>query len=325
MKNSVRWILMILCVLLVLSAAVVIPSPVLITDGLYGEEEEGFLRLFPSACAEEEQPLAARELPRDFSGGMPLDPAGVTEDGYRDDSIAVELKTIEENNVVWRVIDVRIGSPTQLRTATAGKLSSSKTALPSRMAEAKNAVVAINGDYFSNDPQKTTFEYRMGEKVRAKTNRKKDVLIIDENGDFHTFVKFPDLKVLDDFYAEGHEIVQAFTFGPVLVQDSLRLTMDKEYGYNPNGREPRSAIGQLGPLHYVLVVAEGRSDDSKGATHQELADFMYALGCTEAFNLDGGNSATLIFNGTYYMSNRTERNERAQSDIIYFATTVGME
>ena len=323
MKNSVRWILAAVCALLVLCAAVVIPSPELIEDGLW-EDEGAFLRLFPSAVAEERE-LVSRDLPGDFSGGMPLDPDGASEDGYRDDSIEVKLSTIEENNVVWRVIDVRVGSPTQLRTATAGKLSSSKTALPSRMAEAKNAVVAINGDYFSNDPQKTTFEYRMGEKVRAKTNRKKDVLIIDENGDFHTFVKFPDLKVLDDFYAEGHEIVQAFTFGPVLVQDSLRLTMDSGYGYNPNGREPRAAIGQLGPLHYVLVVAEGRSEDSKGATHQELADFMYDLGCTEAFNLDGGNSATLIFNGTYYMSYRTEKNERAQSDIIYFATTAGME
>ena len=323
MKNSIRWILAAVCALLVLSAAVAIPSPELIEDGLW-EDEGAFLRLFPSANAEEEA-LVSRDLPRDFSGGMPPDPDGVSEDGYRDDSIEVKLSTIEENNVVWRVIDVRVGSPTQLRTATAGKLSSSKTALPSRMAEAKNAVVAINGDYFSNDPQKTTFEYRMGEKVRAKTNRKKDVLIIDENGDFHTYVNFPVLKLLDDFYAEGHEIVQAFTFGPVLVQDSLRLTMDSGYGYNPNGREPRAAIGQLGLLHYVLVVAEGRSEDSKGATHQELADFMYDLGCREAFNLDGGNSATLIFNGTYYMSYRTEKNERAQSDIIYFATTAGME
>ncbi len=325
MKNSLRVILVLLCVLMILSAAVIIPSPLLITDGLESGESGRFIWFPASASAESETSLVRRDLPMDFTPGMPLDPSGVTEDGYSDDSIEVKLTTREENSVVWRVIDVRIGSPTQLRTATAGKLTSSKTAHPSRMAEANNAVAAINGDYFSKDPQKTTFEYRMGQKIREKTNRKKDVLIIDENGDFHTFVKFTDMRMLDRFYEEGHQIMQAFTFGPVLVQDYLRLAMDQEYGYNPTGKEPRAAIGQIGSLHYVLVVAEGRSDDSKGVTHQELADFMYDLGCIEAFNLDGGNSATLIFNNGFFMGNRSFGNERDQSDIIYFASTAGME
>ena len=72
MKKSVRWILVVVCALLVLSAAVAIPSPELIEDGFWGDEG-AFLRLFPSANAEEEA-LVSRDLPRDFSGGMPLDP-----------------------------------------------------------------------------------------------------------------------------------------------------------------------------------------------------------------------------------------------------------
>ena len=90
---------------------------------------------------------------------------------------------------------------------------------------------------------------------------------------------------------------------------------------------------QLDKLTYLAVTTEGPDDEKDaGLTMnefvrclREIEGKLDGLKIQTAFNLDGGNSATLIFNGTYYMSNRTERNERAQSDIIYFATTVGME
>ena len=103
------------------------------------------------------------------------------------------------------------------------------------------------------------------------------------------------------------------------MQAGERLTLDKNYGYNPNGREPRAAIGQTGPLSYVLVVAEGRGE-SIGVTHEELADFMLGLGCLEAYNLDGGGTAAMVYNGDYY--NQLAGSERTTSDIIYFATAV---
>ena len=299
MKKSVRILLSVLCALMCLCLPLLLCAPVSLA------EETG----------------AAKALPVDFSAGSVPDPDGWTEEGYSDETITVRLETRDEDGVIWRIIYVDIAHPSQLRTATAGKLNSSKVAKPSSMAEGKNAVVAINGDYFSNDPNKTTFEYRQGEKIRNKTNKKKDLLIIDAEGNFHTFIKCgaEGKAALEKYIAEGGTIMDAFTFGPVLVQEGNRLTMDKNYGYNPNGREPRAAIGQMGELSYVLVVAEGRSSDSDGVTHQELADFMFELGCSEAFNLDGGNSATLIFHGGFYM-NRTASSERAQSDIIYFAS-----
>ena len=117
----------------------------------------------------------------------------------------------------------------------------------------------------------------------------------------------------------GHDIVNAFTFGPALVKDDILLELDDSYGYNPHGKEPRMAIGQTGPLQYVLVLAEGRNKDAQGVTHQEIATFMYQIGCKQAFNFDGGNSATMVFNETYYQE-KTVSNERAQSDMLYFAT-----
>ncbi len=321
MKTAYRAILIALVAVMVLAIPFLVPSGKMLSEAQWNlmddGEEIGFFGLLASANAEE----TPYELPIDFTGGMKPNPAGFTESGYQDDSITVTLEVREENDVVWRVVSVKIASATQFRTAIAGKkVTSSAVARPSKIAADKNAIVAINGDYYSDNPTKTSFEYRMGQKIRNKTNRLKDILVIDENGDFHLFVK--SNGVADFAKSKDHQIINAFTFGPALVIDGEEVTLDKEYGYNPGGKEPRMAIGQTGELSYVFVLAEGRNEDSKGATHQMLADFMYSLGCTQAYNLDGGNSATLVFNGGYYQTGRTENNERSQSDIIYFASAV---
>lgn len=319
MKKSTRILLYSLTALMLLALPFLIPSGSMLSDyqDQWIEWSWDLEGLLPAAYAEE-----AASLPIDFTPGMTPNPDAYTEEGYRDDSITVALETVEDEGVVWRIARVNIADASQLRTGIAGnKVTSSKTSLVSSMAQKYNAVIAISGDYFANDPAKTSFEYRMGQKIRNKSNKKKDILIIDENGDFHTFVK-SDPDKMAAFNGSDHTIVNAFTFGPALVSEGNLLTCDTGYGYNPTGKEPRMAIGQTGPLSYVLVLAEGRNKDSEGVTHQELADFMFDLGCIEAFNLDGGNTATMVFNGGYYQTGRSSTNERAQSDCIYFATAV---
>lgn len=323
MKTLYRVLLSVAVALMILSIPFLVPSGAMLSQAqwdLMDEGEEiGLFCLLSSACAEE-----APALPIDFSAGMKPNPANFSEDGYQDESISVRLETRKENDVIWRIAWVEIASPTQLRTAIAGKkVTSTATARPSKIAAEKNAIVALSGDFYTDNPTKTSFEYRMGEKIRSKTNRTKDILIIDEKGDFHLFVKSEG--VTDFVKNKEHEIINAFTFGPALVIDGVKATLDKNYGYNPHGQEPRTAIGQMGELSYVLVIAEGRYGPSVGATHQMVADFMYNLGCVQAFNLDGGNTTTFVFNNGYYQTDRTEKNERPQSDILYFATTVKPE
>ncbi len=328
MKQKATLIL-VFALLLTLVIPFVLPSGAVLTDDkdrmlneLWEQEDsEGsslLHLLFPRAQAETAP--AITPLPMDFSPGKPLDPNGFTESGYQDASIQVTLETRETDGNVLRIATIAIQDASQLRTATAGKPSSSRVALISSMAEKNNAVIAMNANYMSNDPVKTSFEYRMGERVRNKPNRTKDLLIIDENGDFNLFIK-SNKDEIAAFEDSGKKIVNAFTFGPALVKDGELLTLDPDYGYNPHGEEPRMAIGQLGPLNYIIVHVEGRVKDSDGMTHEQLANLMYDLGCMQAFNLDGGNSATLVFNGDYYQS-KTKSNERAQSDMIYFASAV---
>lgn len=355
MKLPVRILLSVLCAALVLAIPFAVSSPNLLSEPMdmimekMSQEEEGddwaFLSfLIPAACAETAAEEAPSEyaLPSDLTAGLAPNPALFTEAGYEDDSIRVQMETRDEDGVIWRIAWVEIASPTQLRTAV-GKLSAKakniskpKEEYVRTIAERNNAVVAMNGDLFTNLPDLKSYEIRMGQEVRTKTNQTKDILITDRNGDFHIVLaqeKNAQQAALNQVNQE-YGIVNALTFGPALVSEGEVLKLDKNYKYNPNGKEPRSAIGQTGKLSYVLVVAEGRGK-SKGVTHQELAEFMASLGCKTAYNLDGGGTATMVFpkvkNGKLSFEkkdalyNKVGGGERQVSDIIYFATAVDPE
>ena len=138
MKQSTRIILYILAVAFVLSLPFYVPSGAmlgdersLLMDALPMEDEsesdEGAWLtnlLFPRAQAAEAQPALA-PLPIDFAPGLAPNPALFKEDGYEDASISLKLETRDEEGVRWRIAWVTIQDPSQMRTATAGKLTSS--------------------------------------------------------------------------------------------------------------------------------------------------------------------------------------------------------
>ena len=82
---------------------------------------------------------------------------------------------------------------------------------------------------------------------------------------------------------------------------------------------PRTAIGYIDDLHYVFVVSDGRTDESAGLSLYQLAQFMQGLGCQCAYNLDGGGSSTMYFDGDIINNPTTngETHERRVSDIVY--------
>ena len=322
MKLSTRILLCAIAALMILALPFAVPSGSMLEEyqDTWADEawDSGLLRwLAPTANAEEAQADASYALPIDLSAVMQPNPDAYTEDGYQDDSLTIRMETREEDGVVWRIGYVQIKDASQLRTGIAGsKATSNRSTYISAMAKEYNAVLAINGDYYADQETKKTYEVRMGQTRKAKTNKIKDILFIDENGDFHLFIK-SDKAEMDAFKKTGLQVINAFTFGPALVKDGQLLTVDKNYGM---------AIGQVDTLTYVVALAEGRSSSSDGVTQQALADFMFnELHCTQAYNLDGGNSATMIFNGEYYQTGRTIKNERQQSDFIYFATAVDPE
>ena len=269
-------------------------------------------------------------LPIDINTpGHVADPANFTESTYEDPSISVTMERLWYEDAHFNVARVKIADASQLRTALAGPFGK-KTNRISTIAKNNNAVIAIGGDYCTNE--EGGFVVRMGETFRKKPVKTRDMLITDENGDFHIIPKSDaaTLKALMD----EHTLINVFNFGPALVIDGALQEIDKDYRYNPMGKEPRCGIGQVGPLEYILVVVDGGADrpvtitnpdgtkqKSYGCKTETVGKFLFEQGCQQAYNLDGGNSALMVFGQENY-SQKSFKSERSVSDIIYFATAI---
>lgn len=344
MKMPVRIMLVLLCAVMILSLPFMVSSPNMLNDVKMelmnegdDEDEIDFGRLFFSTARAEED-LEVEELEEgEFAShpewALPMDDFTVppapnaelyTENSYEDETIRVSIEDRQfDEGTMIHIARIQVSDPSQIRTAVGNpeKLATTRTKAVSTIAKSNNAVIAINGDNYTDKPDKTTFEYRMTKKIRSKSNRTKDILIIDDQGDFHLFVKSQGIKEFpEQLKKDGRKLVNAFTFGPALVKDGELMKIDENYGYNPHGREPRAAIGQTGKLSYVLVIVQAADRNGKsGMSQEKLGELMYELGCVQAFNLDGGNSAELVF-GDRIIKGMSSGDERTLSDIIYFAT-----
>ena len=113
---------------------------------------------------------------------------------------------------------------------------------------------------------------------------------------------------------------QILSFGPALLIDNqISVSKNEEVG-KAMASNPRTAIGVVDELHYLLVVSDGRTSVSEGLSLYELAEFMQSMNCTIAYNLDGGGSSTMVFNGEVInnpTTNGKSIKERGVSDIVY--------
>lgn len=262
-----------------------------------------------SALAEE-----AYNLPLDINfPNYEADAACFTESTYHDESLDVRLEQGSYRGAAYYVAYVQVKSPTQLRTAVAGRPNENVVALPTQLSKAKKAVIAMNGEYYVQRT-KDIFIWRQGEEYRDQPDPMKDVLIIDEQGNFHLFTgreKSADIKTYRD---NGGTIVNAFSFGPALVIDGEKAKLRKDYYFSPKELTARSAVAQLGPLSYAFIYCPV-------ATQEDMANITFQLNVQQAYNLDGGNSSVLLFNHEY-VGGKKRNTEREQSDILYVVSAV---
>jgi exopolysaccharide biosynthesis protein len=80
-------------------------------------------------------------------------------------------------------------------------------------------------------------------------------------------------------------------------------------------------LAQLGPLEYLCISSEGPEDPgSTGLTLEQFAELVASFeGVTNAYNLDGGSSSTMVFNRDKVNSPNNPK-RRPLKDIIYFAS-----
>ncbi len=255
-------------------------------------------------------------LPIDFSGGCELDPRNFNgKTFYQDPTITVTLTSGRYSDCDWWAADIVIASPTQLRTVSAGGFNTSMTMTGSFLAKSVNAVLAVDGDYYFYTGK--GYILRQGILYKNILDGTTDVLLIDENGDFHVISRARQGEVSDT--VNGKKVINAMYFGPALVIDGEPVRGVSGAGMAEDKGRQRMAICQVGPLHYKCICCAGPARGSSGMNLQVFTYFVADMGVKTAYNLDGGDSTMLIFNGEK-INDVNNSSSRKISDIIYFAS-----
>ncbi len=238
------------------------------------------------------------------------DSVTITENSYVSHDVSITITDHVSENMAYYVADIYVRDLESFRSAfakgTYPEPRSGQTDSIRNMAAENNAILAINADYC--EIRYTGVLYRNG--VLYRDVDKHDVAAITYDGVMSTYTK-EEFRALPQ--NELDNIWQTATFGPALLVDGEPIS-----GYTGSiaGANPRSGLGYYEPGHYCFVQCDGRQDGySIGMTMDEFAVLMDSLGCTEAYNLDGGTSSEMVFNGQRV--NQPYNGGRYSSDIFY--------
>lgn len=237
-------------------------------------------------------------------------------------SISLESRTSGSGDeaLAWFVASVAVTDAKVVRSAFAeDTFGENITETPSTIASAHDAVLAINGDYYGF--RSTGIVLRNGVVHRDEPAR--DALVLYTDG---------RVEVVDETTTSAQELLEdgawnVLSFGPAVVVDAAvpdgieDVEIDTNIGnHSIQGQQPRTAVGARENGALVLMVVDGRAEGySRGATLPELGQLLLDEGCVTGYNLDGGGSSTMLFDGELVNRPRGGTEERATSDILYVA------
>lgn len=233
---------------------------------------------------------------------------------YSDSKSKITLTQYRAYDSNIYVADVEVTDGTSILSAFANNTYGRNiTDTTSDMAEENNAVLAINGDYYG--ARQSGYVIRNGVVYRNQGSNGED-MVISKDGSL-SFISESDTTTDSLMQKQAWQVL---SFGPVLVENGQVAVSENDEVGMAMASNPRTAIGTVAKNHYLFVVSDGRTSESAGLSLYELANFMKSLGATNVYNLDGGGSSTMVFQGEVVNNPTTNGNkisERAVSDILY--------
>ncbi|MBQ8080881.1 MAG: phosphodiester glycosidase family protein [Clostridia bacterium] len=229
---------------------------------------------------------------------------------YQSANLFIEIREDRANKSDVYIADVYVRDLSLLQRAFGGGKYRTKMQTVKTIAQNAGAILALTGDNGHNFDKGVVFAN--GERKRKTLNRKRDVCVIYKSGEM---VTLSGAEITEAFLEEHtDDIWQSFLFGPALLDEEGKA-LTKFSTTSVSAANPRAVIGYFEPGHYCLVQVDGRGTKKSGGSRNtgmkmtELAAYMAGLGCKAAYNLDGGQSALMWFNGkvisTPYKGGRT--------------------
>jgi exopolysaccharide biosynthesis protein len=273
-------------------------------------------------------------LPIDFSPGKAPKASGYKDENtYEDSTISVSVGSGKyQDKCQYWYADITVKDPSQIRTLAAnmnGSFQEMGQIDAERLAERCGGVIAINGDYYTSS-EKYGLGYIVRQGVLYENNLERqdkaepalmDVLVIDEDGDF-IGIHQPRRDSINSL-VKGKRALNTFSFGPILVEKGRAVESfygtDRWVDMERNKPHQRIAICQTGHLQYKVVCCAGPAVSGGGLTIPQFADLLASLKVQTAYNLDGGDSTLIWFNGKK-VNDMGYNTRRKLTDIIYFAS-----
>lgn len=248
----------------------------------------------------------------------------ITETSYQSPDISIQISAMRVEKADVHVADIYvrdIHAYQRYFVGTFNPQNSPKRMQVGPMAVQAGAILAMTGD--SADGFSVGWVMGNGEIVRDSTNSKRDICLLFASGEMRTILaKEIDYEWLAAESDAGN-IWHLFCFGPALLDENGNALTKFNSDVQP--KNPRSVIGYYEPGHYCFVQVDGRSSPSKleakkknsGLDMANLAALMESLGCKAAYNLDGGQSSVMWFNGSVVSSPATKDGKgRKVGDIV---------
>ena len=218
--------------------------------------------------------------------------------------------TLDGEPLVYFSADIYVTSTRCIKTAFAKSMYGKNIrSFVNTMARDNGALLAISGDSYGESSQ--TCVIRNGTLYNDNAGTA-DVCVLYDDGVMKTYTaaQFDAQQAIQD------GAWQAWTFGPALLDGAGGLPSSFHTTEYINKVNPRCAIGYIAPGHYKFVLVEGRQDGySAGVTISQLAALMQEEGCLTAYNLDGGKSAVMWYDGDWV--SKPIGGGRTISDCIY--------
>jgi exopolysaccharide biosynthesis protein len=243
-----------------------------------------------------------------------------TATSYKSATKTITIKKVTtgsgNSTITYYVADVRLTDGLDLQSALSSGKFGGKALDTSVVAETNKAVLAVNGDYYS--ARSDGIMIRDGVIYRDKPSRQGLAFYTDG------VMKVYDEKTTTAKQLLNHGVRNTFSFGPGLLVNGAvpegisTYAADPDGKHNIQGHNPRTGIGMIKANRFLFVVVDGRQPGySQGVTMAEFAKIFQDLGCTTAYNLDGGGSSTLYFMGKILNKPSGKKGERSISDILY--------
>ena len=233
-----------------------------------------------------------------FVTGAPV----LTENSYQTDRLAIfiervvdDSKTITNHTFVYYMADVYFQNMEDFRSGAAKSWTQLwDNAMLVDCAKKSDAIFAVSGDFTLT--RKKGLVIRNGELLQSEHDDKRDVGVIYLDGRMETYLadEAPAEEILND-----PTVWQILGFGPELLDGNGQPKTSFNDPNNVSRANIRNAVGYFEPGHYCFVYVQPYKERKDGTCldMESLSRLMHELGCVRAYNLDGGGTAGMYFNG----------------------------